>query len=131
MTKKEKIRKTIIVFILAFILNLIWENLHSQFYIYYQGQEITQLILIRAALFDASFITIVFIVLTNFKIKLWWAIIIGIAFAIFLEHYALATNRWAYTEMMPIIPILKTGLTPTIQLGLLSIISYKLAGIKK
>ena len=113
----------------AFILNLIWENLHSLLYSGYQGEEITESILITASLLDALMITIIslpflyFIVLRN---KYWLVFIIGIIVAIPSEWYFLNTGRWAYNELMPIIPIIKTGLTPTIQLGLLGYITIKI-----
>lgn len=122
-------KKIFLIFLLAFIFNLLWENIHSYLYVHYQGEAITQLILIRAALFDAFFITVLswpFIYLKYFNQRLWYAIIIGVIFAIILERFALYTNRWSYTELMPIIPIIKTGLTPTIQLGLLAFVTYKL-----
>lgn len=127
-------KKIPIIFNLAFLLNLIWENLHSYLYVHYQGGTITQLVLIRAALFDAIFITLlalIFIAVDYFNRRLWWSLIIGIVFAIILERWALDTGRWAYNDLMPIIPLLKTGLTPTLQLGLLSFSIYKLVKINK
>jgi hypothetical protein len=64
--------------------------------------------------------------LTAFKNKNWLIIFIGILIAIFNEWYGLNTGRWLYNDLMPIIPIIKTGLTPTIQLGLLGYFSYKI-----
>lgn len=127
-------KKILLIFVLAFILNLIWENIHAPLYIHYQNGEITQLILLRATLFDTVFITLLslpFIFLKYFSQRIWWALIIGIIFAIFLERYALDTNRWAYNDLMPIIPLIKTGLTPTLQLGLISFGIYKLLKIDK
>lgn len=128
------VKKIALIFLLGFLFNMVWENFHHYFYIHYQGQEITQLILIRAALFDASFIALVgllFLKNSYFQKRLWLAVAIGVAFAISLEIFALSTNRWAYNELMPIIPIIKTGLTPTIQLGLLSYLAYKIVGVDK
>lgn len=127
-------KKLGLIFILAFIFNLIWENLHANFYIHYQNGTITELILIKAALFDAVFITFLslpFIFSKYFNRRLWWSLIIGFIFAIILERYALATNRWAYNNLMPIIPLIKTGLTPTVQLGILSFLIYKILKIDK
>jgi len=80
-------------------------------------------------LVDASFITVVgwlFLKFQYLKSKLWLAVTIGVVAAILLELYALQANRWAYNDLMPIIPILGTGLTPTIQLGLLIYIIFKI-----
>ena len=127
-------KKILLIFILAFILNLIWENIHSYLYLHYQNGSITELILLRAALFDAIFITLlslIFIFNNYFNRRIWWALIIGLIFAVTLERYALDTNRWAYNDLMPIIPLIKTGLTPTLQLGLISFGIYKFLKIDK
>lgn len=125
-------KNILLIFILAFLANLIWENLHSFLYVHYQGGDITQIILLRATLFDATFITLAslpFLFFKFFNNKPWLIIIIGIIFAIILEHWALTSNRWAYNDLMPIIPIINTGLTPTIQLGGLAFVILKLLKI--
>jgi hypothetical protein len=122
-------KKIFPVFILAFILNLVWENLHSYLYLHYQGGEITQLALLRASLFDALFIALLWIFFVFFlKVKKaeWLALIAGIIAAVFIEIFALKTDRWAYSELMPIVPFLNVGMTPIAQLGLLSFIIFKL-----
>jgi len=126
-------KKLFIIFLISFLLNWIWETLHSNLYIYHQGREITQQILLRATLFDAVFITlmsILFIRVIYFKERQWYAIVFGLIVAILIEVYALGANRWEYSQFMPIIPLINTGLTPTIQLGLLSYITYKLVKVK-
>ncbi|MBU6431595.1 MAG: hypothetical protein KGJ58_04595 [Patescibacteria group bacterium] len=118
------------IFISAFVLNWIWENLHSRLYLNYRGREITQRTLIRASFVDATFITavsVIFIEIPYFKLRLWYSLFIGFFAATSLEIYALKTGRWKYNGFMPIIPIIKTGLTPTIQLGLLSYLIYSIA----
>ena len=52
-------KKLIIIFFLAFVFNVIWENLHSFLYSNYMGGKITEYILIRASLFDALLITLI------------------------------------------------------------------------
>lgn len=51
-------KKIFLVFILSFVLNLIWENLHSFLYVEYMGNKITEFILLRASVVDAIIITI-------------------------------------------------------------------------
>jgi len=118
-----------VIFLSAFILNLIWENLHVFLYLNYKGGEITEFILARASLFDAFLITVIllpFIYFSSLRNKVWLVFTIGVIVAVFNEWYGLNTARWAYNELMPIIPIIKTGLTPTLQLGLLGYASYKI-----
>lgn len=121
-------KRLVTVFISAFVLNIFWENLHSFLYNNYMGGKITEFILIRASLFDAILITTVvlpFIFISSLKDKSWLIIVIGIVVAIFNEWYGLSTGRWAYNSLMPIVPILKVGLTPMLQLGVLGYLSYK------
>ncbi|HBB65511.1 MAG TPA: hypothetical protein DCZ84_02675 [Candidatus Vogelbacteria bacterium] len=120
-------KKVSLIFILSFFLNLIWENLHSYFYIVYMGGEITETILLRASIADAIIIillTLPFVLVASLRKRSWLIIPIGVLISICIELYALNTGRWAYNEYMPIIPILSVGLTPTIQLGLLGYLSY-------
>ena len=117
------------IFLLAFFANFVWEHLHAPLYLHYQGEAISPFILFRAALFDAAFITVLgllFLRVKFFREHLWLALVIGVAFAIGLERFALAGGRWAYNPSMPVIPFLGTGLTPTIQLGLLSYLIFVL-----
>jgi len=110
------------VFILAFVLNVIWENLHAVLYTSYKGEEITQFILLRASLFDAVVITwllLPFLFLPFLKNKQWFILLIGTLIAVVNEWYGLTTSRWAYNSLMPIVPFFEVGLTPMLQLGLL------------
>jgi len=124
------IKQLIYIFIIAFILNVVWEHLHSVLYIHYKGNVITELILLRAALFDAAVITILsypFLRLSVLKNKLWIMILVAVIFAVGLEIWALKTNRWEYHANMPIVPVVQTGLTPTVQLALLSYLAVNLS----
>lgn len=123
-------RKTFITFVLAFLLNLIWEHLHSVLYVSYRGEAITTIILFRAALFDAVVITLFYFFFSQLPEhlhKTWFLPLVLTVFAVGLEEWALATGRWVYTGAMPIIPLLGVGLTPTIQLGLLGYISIRIS----
>ena len=122
------IEKLITVLAAAFLLNWAWESLHSFLYVHYQGGAITQLVLLRAALFDAIVITLLYFAFLKWEFlqkRIWLTLPIGFIFAIVLEWWALGTSRWTYNELMPIIPIIGTGLTPTIQLGLISYFIFK------
>ncbi len=120
------------VFLYGFVLNFVWEfaQVQAGLYMQYQGGEITRWILLRAALFDASFITalaVLFFSVLWLRTRLWLAFIFGTMFAIGLEWFALSTGRWEYSALMPVIPFLNTGLSPTIQLGITAWVSLKLS----
>ncbi|OGY50968.1 MAG: hypothetical protein A2951_00085 [Candidatus Buchananbacteria bacterium RIFCSPLOWO2_01_FULL_56_15] len=135
MTPQATAKRAIIIFGLAFGLNFIWEYFHARLYLHYRGGPITELVLLRATLLDALFITGLFIAVYTipffYKNRWRWTILFSFAAAVLLERYALATGRWAYANAMPLIPLLKTGLTPTIQLALLAVLAFRLAGEKK
>lgn len=125
---KQQIIFFIKIFISAFLINLIWENLHAGLYFLPSGEPITQFILLRSTFFDAVFILILsifFIKIPYLRERKWLAIIFGMIFSIIVEKHAIEVGRWAYNSFMPIIPLLKTGLTPTIQLGVLSYLILK------
>lgn len=115
------------LFLLAFGLNWVWENLHAGLYVHYQGGGISEFILTRAAIWDAVII-LVLVTLLNFfawsRSRSWLLLILGVIVAIGIEWWALETGRWNYGALMPIVPILGTGLTPTIQLALTGYFSY-------
>ncbi len=116
------------IFCISFALNFVWEHFHSVLYAHYQGGLITNAILFKATLGDALFTTalsIPFSRINYLQRNLWLIIPIGMFCAIALELFALSTGRWAYNDFMPLIPLLQTGLTPTIQLGLLGYISVR------
>ena len=126
-------RKILLIFALSFLLNWVWENLHSNLYLHYSGGDITQWILFQATFLDDVFITLmaIFFLKWNFlKKNLWFSLVLGIVAGIITEIYALHIEWWGYNELMPIVPIINTGLTPTLQLGVLAYITYKIVGMK-
>lgn len=124
----KELKYPFFIFLISFILNLIWENIHFLLYAHYQGGEITRLILARASFFDAL-LTVLFVTpflyVSFLKKHSWLIVIFGIALAIGIEWNALQTGRWAYNELMPIIPFTPFGLTPVAQLGILGYITYR------
>lgn len=128
--KGETARRCVVIFISAFVLNFLWEHAHSVLYVSYQGGAITNILLLRAALFDATVIALVSFPFFRFEPlqrQRWLLYALFVVFAIALEEWALVTGRWVYADAMPIIPILHVGLTPTIQLGLLGYAAVEIA----
>ncbi|OYV26226.1 MAG: hypothetical protein B7W98_03265, partial [Parcubacteria group bacterium 20-58-5] len=52
-------RKISVIFTVAFVLDIIWENAHSFLYANYMGGPITESILIRASVWYAVIITLI------------------------------------------------------------------------
>ncbi len=126
------LKKTALVFFLSFALNLVWENLHATLYTNYQGGPISNTILLHATLADALIITagaFLFLYVPYLRRNLWLSLVLGILIAIGVEMWALETGRWAYSALMPLTPFVKTGLTPTLQLGLLGYVTYRIVDL--
>lgn len=125
-------QRTLAIFTVAFILNFLWEHAHSALYVSYQGGAITNIILLRAAAFDAAVIALFsypFLQFESLRQKRRILYVLLVVFAIALETWALVTGRWVYADTMPLVPIFHVGLTPTIQLALLSFVSLWLSDI--
>jgi hypothetical protein len=123
-------KKLALVFLIAFAANYVWEHLHSLLYAHYKGGPITELILLRATLGDAVIITLLafpFLMSRSLARHAWLLPVLCVLASVLIELYALPAGRWAYNGSMPLIPILGIGLTPTIQLGILGYLSYRLA----
>jgi len=77
-----------------------------------------------------SAISAPFLYINSLKNKSWLILFIGILISVLIELFAIKTDRWRYDELMPIIPLLNIGLTPTLQLGLLGYLSFWLVELR-
>jgi hypothetical protein len=117
------LRKTVVIFFVAFATNYVWEHLHSLLYTSYHSHSITELVLLRASLVDAILIlliTLPFLSVKSSNRGAFFIIPVGILVGILIE-------QWQYNQLMPIIPFIQTGLTPTLQLGILGYVAYRIA----
>ncbi|MDP3956075.1 MAG: hypothetical protein Q8Q18_02435 [bacterium] len=117
-------KRILSICILAFIGNIVWEHAHAFLYVSYKGGEITTFILARAALFDAVIIGLIslpFLSRCRVKHRFWLLFVLATLVAVGNEWYGLSTFRWVYDASMPVIPFIKTGITPTLQLGVLAV----------
>ncbi len=120
-----------VTFVVSFLLNFVWENAHAGLYVHHKGKKIVQKTLIIATLGDVV-ILFVFALLWWYVPLLqnnsWFVIPLGLVIAIWMERYALSVKRWAYKETMPIIPYIRTGVSPTIQLAVTGFILLAILG---
>ncbi len=119
-------KKYTCIFLIALILNLLWEFWHVRFYVPNVLSGNITMLLIIASLVDAVIITAVFWLsrILSPKYQLFGFIIALFIVAILIEKMALSLNLWAYLDQMPIVPILKIGLTPFIQLAATGSMTY-------
>ncbi|MBI4281305.1 hypothetical protein HY625_00620 [Candidatus Uhrbacteria bacterium] len=127
-------KKTLSIFAVAFLLNLIWENAHALLYANYTFAYYFPRCL-RATLWDAGYITLVYAAIALLKKDWDWfakdrrftiplVIALGLLTASVVELDALLKNKWAYSAAMPLVPVIHVGLTPFLQLAILSLVTY-------
>ncbi len=121
-------KKILFIFIVSFILNFLWEI--SQAFLYaphFVGIAGLITVHLRAGLGDVLMVFIILALDTlilnrifvgeKTAVKRYLVImLIGFVLATLVEKYALATGRWSYASLMPIIPFLNVGLTPILQM---------------
>lgn len=124
------VKRLFLILFLAFILNFIWELLHLRFYAYayIQNAPISVWMVLLSTFGDVVFALLIVILYAKIKYlrkNLWLILIIGIITAMIVEKIGLASGLWAYNNQMPIVPFIETGLSPTIQLGVLTYLIFK------
>jgi hypothetical protein len=120
------------LFVSSFVLNWVWELGHKPFCAEMAKQSWRQTLLLgtAASLGDVVLTFVVYGVgaLTighlRWTMSRTWnvyaaAAVLGAAPAAAVECHALASGRWSYTELMPIVPGVGLGLWPLLQLTLL------------
>jgi len=137
--KKNKVKSVLslhlIIFVLGFILNIIWEHLHDVFYVTHMevGSAIRAYFVV--GVIDALLVMLIYwvIVLQTrdfywiFKLKKYWlfAAMLGLLISYIIEVrnvYFLKT--WSYNELMPIIPYLGVGITPILQMIISPLLTF-------
>lgn len=124
---------------LIFALNFFWEI--SQMFLYQNHtSSVADFIFVhlRASLGDVLIFGIIHLLgILIFRKNTWFlkntpgiyifSAFTGCVLAVAIEKYALATNRWDYNDLMPIIPLLNVGLIPILQMILLPLLFLKLS----
>lgn len=124
-------KKTVKILASAFVLNFLWEI--SQAFLYaphFSGTADFIIVHLRASLGDLILVVLILLADSFLLERIFseespgWrrsgAVMLGGALVgIAVEKYALASGRWQYNELMPVIPILRVGLTPILQMALI------------
>jgi hypothetical protein len=124
----------------SFVLNEIWEMAQMSAYVETTGYSwtITLGLCTRAAVGDVGIILGIYTVGALAAGDLGWglhyrwniyvtAALLGLVYGNMVEQAALAAGRWAYTEGMPIVSMLGSGLWPLLQMTLLPPLSFLIA----
>ncbi len=125
-TGRGMIKQAIGIFVVALILNAVWELVQMPLYVVdVSGWECWMLCL-RASVWDALIITGVYYLIDtpSRKNRYTLAVAACILIAIFIEYRALNEGRWAYSQLMP--TLWGIGISPLIQLPLLALVTYEM-----
>jgi len=123
-------KKIFLATLVAFGLNFVWEVAQSFLYApHYQGlgqlisvhfwASLGDIVMVAGILSLAEIISRRILKNKNKKVELLSIIFFGFLLAVVVEKYALANLLWAYNAWMPIVPLLKVGLTPVFQMILI------------
>lgn len=119
--------------IIAFALNWIWEIAQMSAYQSADASTLESLISCTlATVIDVVIILAIYgIAAFLFRRQDWkfylTAALLGALSAILFEKVAFAFDLWSYNERMPVVPIIKTGLFPFVQLATLAPLAIWLA----
>ena len=121
--------------VIAFSLNFIWELLQGPLY---EGFEYDVQHISFCALASIADMLMVLILLFGYALMYmdaYWVmnmnldtvlplILIGIAGAILGEFWHTSRGDWSYAEAMPMVPLLKVGISPILQFAVLPYLSF-------
>lgn len=121
----------VVLAVLAFCLHLPWEYLHQPLYSEYEALGSGWKLALWATSGDVAYTLLIALIIAAGKRKLDWmnharggdyvaAAFLGFLIALFVEYKAFYLHRWAYSDLMPLIPILHAGVSPVLQMVLLA-----------
>ena len=127
-----------LVFFAGFITNLIWENFQAPLYQDYEGFIKHFLFCLTASIIDGIVVVVFYLIIGLFRKNVLWLVeirasdifilvILGTASALAFEKWAVSDGWWDYNHNMPI--IFGVGLTPLIQLPVLSVLTVYLVKV--
>ena len=124
----------------GFVLNEIWEMAQMPAFVETAGYSWTSTLgfCTKAALGDVGILLGIYAAVALAAGDVSWgmrgrwnnyatAAVLGLAYAVLVEHAALASGRWSYTERMPVVSLLDAGLWPLLQMTFLPPLTFLLA----
>ena len=126
--------------LVSFVLNEIWEMAQMSSYVETAGHSWTSTLgfCTQAAVGDVGIILGIYAAGAlaagdpGWGLRGHWniyatAALLGLAYAVLVEHAALAAGRWTYTERMPVVSVFGAGLWPLLQMTLLPPLTFLFA----
>lgn len=127
---------TVKLAIFALLLHVVWENAQAPLYAGYQSFLQHLPICSVGALGDVVITLLVFAFfwllkksVPSTKTDFLALAIMGFVIAVAIEQNALLLNKWSYTSAMQLVPYLRIGFAPILQMTLLLPLSFYLAGL--
>ncbi len=123
----------------AFVLHYLWENIQCSWFFIHRAGNGGQMAMAVATLGDVAMTWMAHgLVAVVSRRWLWllepwrwrqWAVLLGsaLAMSIFVESWALATSRWAYTAINPPVPGTPISVLPVAQLLFLFPLTFRLS----
>lgn len=134
MTEKSKLKYYLILFLVGFFINLIWEISQMQFFAGKPGDTFLEGIYYcsLASVIDGITVISIYFIASRIlnSVNLYFYLLTGLLgalSAVIFESIAFYFNLWSYKESMPIVPFIEVGILPFIQLILLVPLSIFLA----
>ncbi len=133
---KEIIKLHLIIFCLAFLLNIVWEYLHEPLYTTTMVHDLFGFLYMATA--DGLLVLLIYWIvclqartffwLSDWKKQLILIIISGIFLSFFIEIKNMYfTSVWSYTAAMPVLPLLHVGISPVLQMVVTPLVVFSLA----
>ena len=127
------------ILLFGFVSNLAWELLHIPLYNIGGSNQNHVFLCALASVADAIMVVVLFFIITLFHKDYKWftkltffkiiaVLTIGAFGAALSEKWHLYMGNWKYSALMPIIPLIKVGLSPVLQFTLLPIVIYYISG---
>ena len=135
----EKKRLLLYITGIGFLLNLIWEVTQRPLYEGYVGFWHHFLNCLWASVVDVIVILVFGMLFASYYKNPFWVkhiswkdvlvlMLLGAAVAVGFEQLMLGEGAWAYTDAMPVVPYLATGLSPLLQMMILPSLTFWLSG---
>ena len=126
--KTEK--QIIFLSLIAFILHVVWENTQASLFQGYVSFASHFPMCLVGTVGDVAITLFAYFIVALLKNDINWIsalnkkdfvilAVVGFFIAVGIEWRALLFGRWAYADAMPVIPYLKVGLTPILQMTFL------------
>ena len=132
-------KQILLLSLVAFILHVIWENAQAPLFQGYESffQHFSACLI--GTVGDVAITLFVYVVVALLKNDFNWIAslnkkdiavlaVIGFLIAVGIEWRAVLFGRWAYNDVMSLLPYLKVGLSPIIQMTLLLPLSVFITG---